>query len=131
MQPIADFIQGYQFLYDNKLQPNRKVDVSKTGDKNAISQQGLIELEKALAMGGIEPRSFKRWNKNFVIGRALSLGDGVYDTRGKDFNLQRLTGKGRDKSSPLVKSARSGDLGLLGAGGLFGGTPQSGHPLII
>jgi hypothetical protein len=88
MEGIADFIQAYQFLYDNKLQPNRKVDVSKTGDKASISQQGLIELEKALAMAGIEPRSFKRFNKNFVIGRALSLGDGVYDTRGKDFNLQ-------------------------------------------
>ncbi len=88
MEGIADFIQAYQFLYDNKLQPNRKVDVSKTGDKNAISQQGLIELEKALAMAGIEPRSFRRWNKNYIVGRALSLGDGVYDTRGKDFNLQ-------------------------------------------
>jgi hypothetical protein len=88
LEGIADFIQAYQFLYDNKLQPNRKVDVSKTGNKGAISQQGLIELEKALAMAGIEPRSFRRWNKNFVIGRALSLGDGVFDTRGKDFNLQ-------------------------------------------
>jgi len=39
-------------------------------------------------MGGLEPRSFRKYNRNFVIGRALSLGDGVYDTRGKDFSLQ-------------------------------------------
>ncbi len=99
MEGCADFIQFYQFLYENKLQPNRKVDVSKTGNKGSISQEGLIELEKALAMAGIEPRSFKRWNKNFIIGRALSLGDGVYDTRGKDFNLQlEYTGTAQDKN---------------------------------
>jgi len=28
------------------------------------------------------------FRKNFVIGRALSLQDGIYDTRGKDFQLQ-------------------------------------------
>ena len=89
LEGCADFIQNYQFMYDNKLQPNRKVDVSKTGDKTAISQEGLIELEKALSMGGLEVRSFRKFNRNFVVGRALSLGkSGVYDTRGKDFNLQ-------------------------------------------
>jgi len=89
LEGCADFIQNYQFMYDNKLQPNRRVDVSKTGDKTAISQEGLIELEKALSMGGLEVRSFRKFNRNFVIGRALSLGkSAVYDTRGKDFNLQ-------------------------------------------
>lgn len=95
LEGCVDFLQKYQFLYDNKLQPNRKVDVSKTGNKASISQEGLVELEKALAMGGVEPRSFRKWNRNFVVGRALSLGDGVYDTRGKDFNLQlEYTGSG-------------------------------------
>lgn len=99
LEGIADFLQSYQFLYDNRLQPNRKVDVSKTCNKGSISQQGLIELEKALAMAGIEPRSFKRFNKNFIVGRALSLGDGVYDTRGKDFNLQlEYSGEVPDKN---------------------------------
>lgn len=88
LEGCVDFLSNYQFLYDNKLQPNRRVDCTKTGNKKAISQQPLVELEKALAMGGVEPRSFRKYNKNFVIGRALSLGDGVYDCRGKDFSLQ-------------------------------------------
>ena len=88
LEGCVDYLSNYQFLYDNKLQPNRKVDCSVTGKKSGISQQPLIELEKALAMGGLEPRSFRKYNRNFVIGRALSLGDGVYDTRGKDFSLQ-------------------------------------------
>ena len=88
LEGCVDYLSNYQFLYDNKLQPNRKVDCTKTGDKTGISQQPLVELEKALAMAGIEPRSFRKYNKNFVVGRALSLGDGVYDTRTKDFSLQ-------------------------------------------
>jgi hypothetical protein len=89
LEGCVDFLQSYQFLYNNSLAPNRKVDVSKTGDKTSISQQGLIELEKALAQAGIEVKSFRKFNKNFVVGRALTLGkESVYDTRGKDFNLQ-------------------------------------------
>ena len=72
----------------NRLQPNRKVEMANTGEKVSISQQGLIELEKALAMADIDVRSFRKYNRNFLIGRALALGEGVYDTRGKDFNLQ-------------------------------------------
>ena len=88
LEGCADFCQNYQWLYDNKLQPNRKVEVQKTCDKVSISQQHLVELEKALAMGGIECRSFRKFNRNFIIGRALALGDGSYDTRTKDFSLQ-------------------------------------------
>ena len=39
-------------------------------------------------MSDIVPYSFKSFQENFVIGRALGLHNGVYDTRGKDFNLQ-------------------------------------------
>ena len=40
-------------------------------------------------MGGLEVRSFRKFNRNYLVGRALSLGkSAVYDTRGKDFNLQ-------------------------------------------
>ncbi len=51
-------------------------------------QQWLIEAEKAVYMAGIEPLSFLSYQKNWFIGRALSLQNGVYDARGKDFNLQ-------------------------------------------
>jgi hypothetical protein len=85
---IWDNCSNYQWFYNGQLNPNRAVDVSKTSTQQSISQQQLIELEKALAMSGIRPLSFKMFNKNACIGRALSLQDGVYDTRGRDFNLQ-------------------------------------------
>ena len=88
---IADHATNYQFIYDGKLNPNRKVPLSRTsvvGDYGPINQQGLIEQEKALHQAGIDPLSFESYQKNFFIGRALSLQNGIYDARGKDFNLQ-------------------------------------------
>ena len=59
-----------------------------------------IESEKALAMADIEPLSFRQFQSNFFIGRALALGkNAVYDARGKDFNLQvEYTGATQTKS---------------------------------
>ena len=85
---VADTIESYQFFYDGKLNPSRKVDCAKTSSRTSISQQQLIELEKALAQSKIIPYSFRAFQSNFVIGRALSLQDGILDTRGKDFNVQ-------------------------------------------
>jgi hypothetical protein len=89
---ISDFISDYQFVYDGRLQPSRPVDCSKTSSKTSISAQPLIELSKALVQSGINVKSLADFNNNFVIGRALSMSvmgiEGVYDTRGKDFNLQ-------------------------------------------
>ena len=99
LEGIADFIEKYQFTYSNKLHPNRKVDVSLTGEKSSISQEGLIELEKALAMSEIDVRSFRKWNRNYCIGRAFSLGEsGVFDTRGQDFSLQIEYGANQQKN---------------------------------
>ncbi len=84
----ADELSSYQLFYDGKLNPNRKVSCSKISSKNSVDSQPLIELEKALTMGGMKPFSFKKFRENFCIGRALSLQSGVYDTRGTDFNLQ-------------------------------------------
>jgi len=86
---IADLIQSYQLIYDGKLNPSRRVSTSRISARNSISQQWLIEAEKALAMADIEPLSFLQFQENFFIGRALALGkNAVYDARGKDFNLQ-------------------------------------------
>ena len=97
---IADNATDYQFVYDGKLNPSRKVPVGRisigtnptggaaTDGARAINQQWLIECEKALYMAGIEPLSFRAYQDNFFIGRALSLQNGVYDARGRDFNLQ-------------------------------------------
>jgi hypothetical protein len=83
-----DHLSNYQMIYDNRLQPSRKVDCDKTSNKESISQQPMIELEKALLMAGIDVHSFRAFQENAVIGRALALNDGVYDTRGKDYSLQ-------------------------------------------
>ena len=83
-----DNMTAYQLFYDGKLNPNRKVFTNKLASKNSIDSQPLIELEKGLQMGGIAPFSFKKFRENFAIGRALSLQNGVYDTRGTDFALQ-------------------------------------------
>ena len=85
---ITDNLTQYQLFYDGRLNPSRKVKCSKISDKGSVDQQPLIELEKALVMAGIKPHSMLNFQKNFCIGRALSLQDGVYDTRGKDFQLQ-------------------------------------------
>jgi len=84
----ADFLTSYQLFYDGKLNPNRKVSTSKISNKTSVDAQPLIELEKALVMSGIKPFSMLKFRENFCIGRALSLQNGVYDARGKDFALQ-------------------------------------------
>ena len=88
LEGCSDYLTDYQFLYDGKLQPSRRVDVSKTSSKVSISAQHLIELSKALSQAGIDGHSLKKFDTNFCIGRALSLGSGVYDARNRDFNLQ-------------------------------------------
>jgi len=85
---IWDKLQDYQLFYDGKLNPSRKVSCAKISGKTSIDQQPLVELEKALAQSGIVPYSFRAFQRNAVLGRAVALHDGVYDARGRDFNLQ-------------------------------------------
>jgi hypothetical protein len=89
---IADHASNYQFIYDGKLNPNRKVPLGRvsvnTGDEAPLNQQLFIENEKSLRMANIDPLSYEKYQDNFFIGRAFSLASGVYDARGKDFNLQ-------------------------------------------
>lgn len=84
----SDYLTSYQLFYEGKLNPNRKVFCSKISSKTSVDAQPLIELEKALVMSGIKPFSMLKFRENFCIGRALSLQNGVYDARGKDFALQ-------------------------------------------
>ena len=85
---IWDFLTSYQWFYDGRLNPSRKVDTSQVSTGKSLSQQWNIEGEKALAMGGIRPLSFRDCHTNAFIGRAVALQDGVYDARNRDFNLQ-------------------------------------------
>ena len=85
---ISDGLKEFQWFYDGKLNPSRKISCEKTSTGQSISQQHLIELEKSLVQSGITPYSFRAFRDNFVVGRALSLHNGIYDARGRDFNLQ-------------------------------------------
>ncbi len=85
---VADEVTDYQFFYNGQLNPSRRVDTTKISRRHGVQQQPLVELEKALAMGGINPLSFSKFQQNFCIGRALALQQGVYNTAGRDFNLQ-------------------------------------------
>ena len=74
---IPDHASNYQFIYNGKLNPNRKVPL----DRVSVN-------DKDLRMANIDPLSFEKFQENFFIGRALSLSSGVYDGRGRDFSLQ-------------------------------------------
>tara|TARA_R100000654_G_scaffold10274_2_gene22980 strand:+ start:649 stop:2409 length:1761 start_codon:yes stop_codon:yes gene_type:complete len=85
----SDNITSYQFLYNGKLNPSRLVNCEKTSSKVSVSQQPLIELEKALSSADMPALSLLEFNKNFIIGRSLTAGqNGTYDGRGKQFALQ-------------------------------------------
>jgi hypothetical protein len=85
---IIDNLTSYQFMIDDKLVPSRPIDVSKINGGKSISAQPLIELEKALNQAHIIPRSFVDYNRNFLIGRAYALNDGVMNLNNKSNQLQ-------------------------------------------
>ena len=85
---ISDNIQSYQFTYGGRQQPARLVSTAKTSSKVSVSQQHLIELEKALTSAGISGQSMLEFNRNFCIGRAVAVQNGIYDGRNRQFSLQ-------------------------------------------
>ena len=85
---ISDNVTDYQWLYSGRLQPNRRVPLTKVSSDTSIDAQHILELDKALSQAGITAHSYQAFNQNFIIGRALALGDSVYDARNKDFSLQ-------------------------------------------
>jgi len=87
---IIDRLTQYQMLVDDKLVPSRPIVVSKINKGVSIAAQPLIELEKALNQAGIVPRSFVDYNRNFLIGRAYALNDGVANLNNKTNQLQLL-----------------------------------------
>tara|TARA_R100000654_G_scaffold63920_1_gene91306 strand:- start:952 stop:2763 length:1812 start_codon:yes stop_codon:yes gene_type:complete len=85
---IIDNLTEYQFNIDDKLTPSRPVDVSKAILGRGVSAQQLNELDKALNVSRIVPRSFADFNRNFVIGRAYALGDGVSNLQNRTNQIQ-------------------------------------------
>ena len=87
---IIDHLTSYQMVVDDKLVPSRPIVVSKINGGKSIAAQPLIELEKALNQAGIVPRSFSDYNRNYLIGRAYALNDGVANLNNKSNQLQLL-----------------------------------------
>ena len=85
---IIDRLTQYQMEVDSKLVPAQPIVVSKINKGVSIAAQPLIELEKALNQAGIVPRSFVDYNRNFLIGRAYALNDGVANLNNKSNQLQ-------------------------------------------
>ena len=85
---VADGMSNYQFFYDGKLNPSRKVSTSKISNRESISQQQLVELEKALSVSEINPHSFSAFQTNYCVGRAVGLQQGITDLSTTDYNLQ-------------------------------------------
>jgi hypothetical protein len=80
-------VNNYQFTYQNRLHPNRKVDLLKTNERKGFNQIALHELTKALIQANIPPNSIRDFKNNMIIGRSFSSSNGFYDTRGKDTQI--------------------------------------------
>ncbi len=85
---IIDRLTSYQMEVDSKLVPAQPIVVSKINKGVSIAAQPLVELEKALKQAGIVPRSFVDYNRNFLIGRAYAVNDGVSNLNNKSNQLQ-------------------------------------------
>jgi len=90
LEGLCDNLSEYNWFLNGRLQPSRPVKTSKIANKQSISAQHIVEVEKALSSSGfIEPLSFEAYNRNFIIGRTLGIQNNmVYNAIGKDFNLQ-------------------------------------------
>jgi hypothetical protein len=84
---IIDGLTSTQFLMGGVLVPSRPVQTKKMVTKQSVDAFHLFELEKALAQGGIAPRSFAAMQSNFLVGRAFGLQEGVADLRNKDLQV--------------------------------------------
>jgi len=85
---IIDNLTEYQFNIDDKLTPSRPVVCKKAILGRGVSAQHLNELDKSLNVSRIVPRSFADFNRNFCIGRAYALGDGVSNLQNRTNQLQ-------------------------------------------
>tara|TARA_Y100001963_G_scaffold66923_1_gene93272 strand:- start:687 stop:2513 length:1827 start_codon:yes stop_codon:yes gene_type:complete len=87
---ILDLCTQYQFLIGDRLEPSRPIKVSKFNLGHSIAAQPLSETEKALNQAMIPCRSFREYNRNFVIGKCFGLNDGVMNLQGQNVQLQLL-----------------------------------------
>ena len=84
-----DNIEAYQFVINDQLVPDQKVPLSRLSMTPAyVEQLHLQELRKSLINSGIFVKSLQNAEKNFIIGRAVSLFGSVSDITKSDLSLR-------------------------------------------
>ncbi len=87
---IIDRLTSWQMVIDDVQTPSQPCVVSKINRGVSIAAQPLVFLEQALKQAGIEPTSFVDYNRNFLIGKAYALNNGVANLNNKSNQLQLL-----------------------------------------
>jgi hypothetical protein len=87
---IIDRLTSWQMVIDDVVTPSQPCVVSKINKGVSIAAQPLVFLEQALRQAGIEPTSFVDYNRNFLIGKAYALNNGVANLNNKSNQLQLL-----------------------------------------
>lgn len=84
-----DAIESYQFVINDQLVPDQKVPLSRLSMTPAyVEQLHLQELRKSLINSGVFVKSLQNADKNFIIGRAVSLFGAVSDITKSDLSLR-------------------------------------------
>ncbi len=84
-----DQIESYQFVINDQLIPDQKVPLARLSMTPAyVEQLHLAEGRKSLVNSGVFVKSLQNAEKNFVIGRAVSLYGAVSDITKSDLSLR-------------------------------------------
>jgi hypothetical protein len=84
-----DSILSYEFVINDQLVPDQKVPLSRLSMTPAyVEQLHLQELRKSLINSGVFVKSLQNAEKNFIIGRAVSLFGSVSDITKSDLSLR-------------------------------------------
>jgi len=102
---ICDELQEIQYQMNGRLIPSRPINVSKIASRKSIDAFHLYELEKCLDNAGIVPRSFTKFQENFVFGRGFGVNNGATDLRGADLAvIVKYTGANAPTKAKLFNS---------------------------
>lgn len=84
-----DGLVSYQFVINNQLTPDQRVEMSRLSQVvPKVEQLHITELHKSLLNSGVMVRSLQRPEKNVVIGRACSLFGAVSDITKSDLQIR-------------------------------------------
>jgi hypothetical protein len=82
--------ENYAVFWAGRQNPDRDIDLLKTSNTAGSSQRAISQLHQALTQSNISATNWNNFKSNFVIGKSMSLGNGVADVRGQDYQLRLL-----------------------------------------